>query len=63
MNYIKKLQQENEELKDDIKKIKDDVTDLFIYLQSSKFQEDNYVNRSDIFLRLENVMSIVTKGE
>ena len=53
MNYIQQLQQENQELKNTIQEIDQIILDLYRYLSLSKFHEDNYVNTSDIFLRLD----------
>lgn len=46
MNHIKKLQQENEMLKDCL-------VELETYLSSSKFAENVMVNKSDILLRIK----------
>jgi len=45
MNYIVKLQKENEMLKQAIQEIR-------IYLNSNKFDQDIMVNKNDILLRL-----------
>lgn len=58
MNYIKKLQQENEEKQEKIQELEDKIHELKMYLLSDKFSAEgdlqNYVNVRDIFLRLEN---------
>lgn len=58
MNYIKQLQQDKQELNEIVSKINEDVVDLFRYLHSEKFYIDNSVNKDDIILRLNNVLSL-----
>ena len=53
MNYIKQLQQENQELKNTIQEIDQIILDLYRYLSLPKFHEDNHVNTRDIYLRLD----------
>lgn len=48
MNYIKALKIENEALKEGIQEIRR-------YLNSSKFDTDNMVNKNDILLRLQEI--------
>lgn len=57
MNYIKRLEQENDGLKGRLTYIRDRLNALEEYLNSDKFHTghelDGYVNIRDIFLRLE----------
>ena len=53
MNYIKSLQLENQELKNRIIESQEIITELYRYLMLPKFAENNYVNKQDIFNRLE----------
>lgn len=59
MNYIKKLQLENKEKDEKLAAIREDVNALYRYLQSEKFYTNTYVNKNDIFLRLENVQFLL----
>lgn len=52
-NYIQTLQDRNRRLESELASIKQGLTDLRVYLSSSKFQVDTTVQVSDIFLRLE----------
>lgn len=60
MNYIKQLQEENKELKNTIKESQEIIHELYQYLHSSKFHQDNSVNIHDIFLRLEPARELLT---
>lgn len=54
MNYIKQLQEDNQELKNRITESAEIITELYQYLQSEKFyNSDNMVNVQDIFNRLD----------
>ena len=53
MNYIKSLQLENQELKNRIIESQEIITELYRYLMLPKFAENNYVNKQDVFNRLE----------
>jgi len=59
MNYIKSLQEENQELKNIIKESQDQIHELYQYLHSSKFHNDNQVRTNDIFLRLDPVRELL----
>ena len=54
MNYIKQLQLENQELKNRIIESQEIITELYHYLMLPKFAENNYVNKQDIFNRLDS---------
>ena len=59
MNYILKLQEENEELKCRLKEALHYTEHLWEYAHSSKFMgeiEDEYINKRDIFLRVEPIL-------
>jgi hypothetical protein len=62
MNYIHKLQKDNEGLKDEINIIKESLDDLRRYLNSSKFQcgdeLDGYVNVKDVLDRLPIIFKL-----
>jgi len=57
MNYIKKLQQENTELKRNAIDANDAITDLYVYLMSNKFRTDTTVQVKDVMNRLDNIKS------
>lgn len=63
MNYIKKLQLDNGELKNDIKRIDEEVNDLLRYLHSTKFHQDTTVQVSDVVLRLSGIREILLKNK
>lgn len=56
MNYIKRLEQENEELKKQLAEIEDKIIELKIYMSSDKFKSgnelDGYVNIADVWHRI-----------
>ena len=58
MNYIVKLKEENESLKNRLSAINSDLSELAAYLNSSKFQcgnsLDRYVNVQDVLNRLQD---------
>ena len=58
MNYIKRLELEKKELNDILKNINEDVIDLHRYLNSEKFYNDPYVNKSDVIYRLAEALSL-----
>lgn len=58
MNYIKRLESENSELKEKIKNADDFIAELFYYLSLEKFQHGDlagYVNINDVRSRLQLV--------
>ena len=57
MNYIKKLQETVKMKQSSLMYIDDQVLDLIIYLQSSKFNEDTTVQVADVLRRLQGVRS------
>lgn len=57
MNYIKQLQKTVEEQKREIAALREMVTHIKVYLDSSKYSQDPYVNKSDIILRLNEGLS------
>jgi predicted RNase H-like nuclease (RuvC/YqgF family) len=60
MNYIKQLQEENQELKNQITEAQETITELYKYLSLPKFyNSDNMVNVSDIFQRLESARQLL----
>jgi len=60
MNYIKQLQEDNQELKNRITKTQETITELYKYLSLPKFyNSDNMVNVADIFQRLELARQIL----
>lgn len=55
MNYIKKLQAENDQLKQKIESIQGQLTEILAYLNSEKFHgiENNYVHvTTDIYPKI-----------
>lgn len=58
MNYIKRLEAENKNLRDiDTSKMAA-INDILVYLASSKFGDDTTVQVSDMVTRLQQVRSI-----
>ena len=59
MNYIHKLQEENKELKSKLNEALHHTEHLWNYANSDKFMgeiEDQYINKKDIFLRVEPIL-------
>jgi len=59
MNYIKQLQEENTELKNQITETQEVINELYRYLMLPKFAENNMVNKQDIFLRLDPARNLL----
>lgn len=59
MNYIKQLQSENTELKNQITEAKEVINELYRYLMLPKFAENNMVNKQDIFNRLDPAKNLL----
>lgn len=57
MNYIKQLQNTVKEQKREITALRQGFQDLRIYLSLPKFAVDTYVNKNDIFLRIEESLT------
>jgi len=57
MNYIKQLQKEAKERQAEIIELRNTFTDIKVYLDSSKYSADPYVNKSDIILRINEGLS------
>lgn len=56
MNYIKRLEQDNSEMRQQLRNIRDMWIDLQKYLQSPKFYApDHYVNPDDVLMRLNSI--------
>jgi hypothetical protein len=53
MNYIKLLEDQNKDLSYRLTEYAFFIRDIEIYLQSSKFHNDNTVNVNDILLRIQ----------
>jgi len=60
MNYIKQLQSENTELKNQITEVQEVINELYRYLMLPKFAENNMVNKQDIFNRLDPARNLLT---
>lgn len=59
-NYIKTLQAENEALKNNIKEQDQKLTDMLVYLSSSKFtssMENNFVNAQEMYSKINELRS------
>jgi hypothetical protein len=59
MNYIKKLEEENSALKDAAYLSMIELTDLYVYLTSSKFYDDTTVQVSDVMRRTEQLRALI----
>ena len=60
MNYIKKLEKENKELKNQIIEAYHYARHLYEYACSDKFMgeiEDQYINKNDVIRRIEPVLN------
>jgi len=57
MNYITRLNKENEELKNKLHDIQEDLTNICIYLNSSKFHgdENNWVSAAEMINKLREL--------
>lgn len=53
MNYIKKLESELRASQEELRQLKDGITELKSYLQSEKFWMDTTVQTRDVLNRLE----------
>lgn len=54
-NYINRLQAENAELKAELDRIREGITDLRAYLVSDKFSKDTTVQTRDVLHRIEEI--------
>lgn len=71
MNYIKQLENDKKELIDEMTKNNAVLMDLYIYLNSPKFQGvdprdgslNNYVNINDVLDRIKPILKPVDKVE
>jgi len=61
MTSKRQLELENSELNDLLFKADQEIIAIMRYLNSTKFYKDPYVNISDMFLRLEELRSLVTQ--
>lgn len=55
MNYIKKLESEISEMKENQKKALESITDFKLHLLSSKFEYDPTIQVQDVFNWLEKI--------
>ena len=58
MNYIKQLELDKKELHETLDKINENIVELHRYLNSEKFYNDPYVNKSDVIYRLADALSL-----
>lgn len=63
MNYIKQLQNTVEEQKREIAALRQGYQDLRVYLSLPKFAVDTYVNKNDIFLRIEESLTRANEAQ
>lgn len=65
MNYIKKLQEENAELQEQLKRIQEVTMDLMAYVQSEKFSGDGdigtYVSKYDVIARTQIILNEINQ--
>jgi hypothetical protein len=57
MHYSEKMKQEAEELRSEIAMLREGYQDILIYLSLPKFREDPMVNKGDIELRIQEILS------
>ena len=62
MNHIKRLTRDNAELIAKAQQASTELTDLYVYLTSSKFYEDPTVQVSDVMRRTEQLRSILLQA-
>jgi hypothetical protein len=62
MNHIKRLTSDNSELIAKAHQASTELTDLYVYLTSSKFYEDPTVQVSDVMRRTEQLRSILLQA-
>ena len=58
MNYIKRLEAANKDLRDIDTNKMEAINDILVYLASPKFDHDTTIQVSDIVARLQHVRSI-----
>jgi hypothetical protein len=67
MNYIKQLEQDKADMAARIANADKQITELMVYLNSSKFQcgshLDGYVNVKDVIARAGNITIALHEGE
>lgn len=59
MNYIKQLQSENTELKQNLANAREELISLEVYLTSAKFHQDTTVQTTDVLRRLANLKTLL----
>ena len=63
MNYIKQLQTDRADLRDQIKRIREAANDLMNYAQSTKFQGSSaigtYISKNDVIERTRLILNEV----
>ena len=62
MHYTKLLRSENERLQSLIQDIDTTVREFRNYVLSEKFQSNMYMNKSDILLRTEEILTQIRVG-
>ena len=62
MNHIERLTRDNSELIAKAQQASTELTDLYVYLTSSKFYEDPTVQVSDVMRRTEQLRSILLQA-
>ena len=62
MNHIERLTRDNSELIAKVQQASNELTDLYVYLTSSKFYEDPTVQVSDVMRRTAHLRSILLQA-
>ena len=62
MNHIERLTRDNSELIAKTQQASTELTDLYVYLTSSKFYEDPTVQVSDVMRRTDQLRSILLQA-
>ena len=62
MNHIERLTRDNAELIAKAQQASTELTDLYVYLTSSKFYDDPTVQVSDVMRRTEQLRSILLQA-
>lgn len=57
MKYIKKLEKQNENLKEQVNVLLEGINHIQDYVSSNKFTVNEYVNVKDIVLRIHEIKS------
>jgi hypothetical protein len=55
MNYIKSLENKNNELKNQLKEINNEISLFMTYLNSSKFHKETKIQAEEVYIRMREL--------